>query len=340
MIETEIKGCKIAFGQFPVDLKRFLTGGKQIFIVDEAVWDKFGRYTTLSSVIKVKGREEFKTLETVKKIYEILLDQEADKYTWLIGLGGGVVLDITGFVASTYLRGVQYGFVPTTLLAQVDASIGGKNGVNFKGIKNVIGVINQPSFVLIDTNFLNTLPRKEFENGYSEIIKHAVIGGKELFETLELMPLEEFQNKKFIERLIWESILVKAEIVKRDEFDFGERRKLNFGHTFGHAIETTYRLSHGYAVALGMILEARYSMEKGFLSRGDFIRIESLLRKFGLPTSPPKISERVSNRIRGDKKREDKFIHFVIIDGIGSSRIEKVRIEEVMEVLHGVCEHR
>lgn len=341
MREIELKESRLVFGNCASDLRRLTAGKRYVLIVDEEVWRVFGgRFVGASEVIRIRGKEAEKDLRTVEKVYRKLMGFGIDRYTYLIGVGGGVVLDVAGFAASTFMRGVPFGFVPTTLLAQVDASFGGKNGINFSGIKNLIGTINHPEFILVDLDFLATLPEKEWGNGIAEIIKHGIVVKKDLFEALERVPIQKFRSRAFLERIILDSILAKAEIVRKDVNDFGERRKLNFGHTAGHAIEASYGLSHGQAVAVGMVIEANLSVQKGFLSFEDFLRIKKVLEKFGLPTSSPRLGEEVMRKIGMDKKRENVFVHMVFIKGIGCSSVERITIGELREALNGVCEHR
>ncbi len=207
-----------------------------------------------SEQIVIPTGEEHKTLETVETIYRRLVEIGADRRTYIVGVGGGIVTDITGFAASTYLRGVEFGFVATSLLAQVDASVGGKNGVNVGGFKNMAGVFNQPDFVLCDTGALSTLPPREFRAGLAEMIKAGIIADPALFEILENhSPEELLADSELLTRAIVAAIRVKADIVEADETEKGERRKLNLGHTVAHAIEKLTRdYNHGEAVGVGL----------------------------------------------------------------------------------------
>ncbi len=237
-------------------------------------------------VIKIGLGEGIKTIETVQQIYAELLEYEADRSTSIIGIGGGVVCDITGYVASTYLRGVRFGFVATTLLAQVDASVGGKNGVNFKGFKNMVGVFNQPEFVLCDMNLLTTLPQQEVACGFAEIVKHGAIGDVALFEYLEANYAKALSlDKDVIAKVVYDSVKLKATVVNQDEREQGERKKLNFGHTFGHAIEKTTAVPHGVAVSLGMVVASQLSVQKGLLLSTEAERIKVLLQNMRLPVT-------------------------------------------------------
>ncbi|MCX7857806.1 MAG: 3-dehydroquinate synthase [Deltaproteobacteria bacterium] len=340
MKEIRLKESRIVFGEYLFHLERFLGKKKSVFIFDENVWKIYGRSLDTPYVIRIEGREKNKSLKTIQDIYRKLLKFETDRDTWLIGVGGGVILDITGFVGSTFMRGISFGFVPTSLLAQVDASIGGKNGVNFSGIKNVIGTVTQPSFVVIDPKFLETLPHEEWENGFAEIIKHGIIGNRTLFETLEHLPLPELKDKELLRDIIYESLLVKSAIVEKDEKDNGERKKLNFGHTFGHAIETTCNLSHGRAISVGMLLELKFSLKWGVLSPEEASKIKKVLDKFGLPVDFKPSFRKIVRRIKADKKRENDLITIVLIERIGCSKLEKVKLKALEEVFDGLCKHR
>ena len=178
---------------------------------------------------------------------------EADRKTVLIGVGGGVVTDMTGYVASVYMRGIGFGFIPTSLLAMVDASIGGKNGIDVGVYKNMVGVIRQPSFLFFDTSLLQTLPDKEWKNGFAEIIKHASIKDATMFKQLEQNDVTFYRKKENqLAALVQRNALLKTKVVQQDEFEKGDRKLLNFGHTLGHALENQYELSHGQAISIGM----------------------------------------------------------------------------------------
>lgn len=328
------KTCKILSGA-PFDrLNEFCTSDNTVIISDENVRnlhsDRFSPYRT----IEIKSGEEHKNLETVNAIYKELLAIEADRSTNIVGVGGGIVSDIAGYAASTYLRGLNFGFVPTTLLAQVDASVGGKNGVNYHGYKNLIGAFNQPGFVLCDFSFLKTLPYDELKNGIAEVIKSALISDSDLFGYIENNSKAIISlNDDAIERIVSDSLKIKTNIVSRDEKESGERRKLNFGHTIGHAIEKTRVLRHGEAISIGMVLAAKISEMRGTLTREDVLRIESLLRSFQLPTEIESDKDALMDAIRKDKKREGRGIHFVLLNGIGNAIIEPIGITELEEAI-------
>lgn len=266
--------CRILLGATFDQLGELCDTGKTVAIVDRNVLDLHRDKLSPYRLIEVEPGEQRKTLETVNTIYERFLEWELDRFSTIVGIGGGMVCDMSGFVASTYLRGMPFGFVPTTLLALVDASIGGKNGVNYHGYKNLVGTFNQPGFVLCDFAFLKTLPYDELRNGLAEAIKSALICDEILFGYIEdngqgISSL----NDDVVQKIVYDSLNVKINIVSQDETEKGERRKLNFGHTIGHAIEKTTKCSHGEAVSIGMIMSAKLSERKGTLTRKDVKRI-------------------------------------------------------------------
>ncbi len=324
----------ILIGESLQNLQKYTNSKEIVIITDKNVRRYYAKYFPHCEVIEIGIGEEIKNLDTVQKIYRKLVELELNRSSFVIGIGGGIVCDITGFVGSTYLRGVRFGFVSSTLLSQVDASVGGKNGVNFCGYKNMVGVFNQPEFVICDMNLLKTLPEKEIICGLAEVVKHAVIRDSDLF-----LYLEEHYNKALdlntdiIEKLVYDSILIKSSIVNRDEKEKGERRKLNFGHTFGHAIEKTTGIPHGEAVSLGMMVAAALSAKRDLLSREDIRRIEELLKKLKLPTRLQIDGERVIEALRKDKKREGESINFVLLHGIGNAVVEEIPIKELEAVV-------
>jgi 3-dehydroquinate synthase len=305
-----------------------------IIITDDNV-DKLYRKTfPKGHVIAIGTGESIKNLETVQNIYEALVAHEADRTSFIVGIGGGIVCDIAGFVASTYLRGVRFGFVSTTLLSQVDASVGGKNGVNFQGYKNVVGVFNQPEFVLCDLNLLKTLPRREMLCGFSEVVKHAAIGDADLFKYLEDNHEKAVTGDlSVIHRMVYDSAVIKSAVVNRDEREKGERRKLNFGHTIGHAVEKTTGMPHGQAVSLGMVVATEVSTRKNLLQKSEADRIKTLLKNLGLPTRFDIDRKRLLHAMRKDKKRELNRIHFVLLDAIGSAVVEEIELEEIETIM-------
>lgn len=270
--------------------------------------------------------EAYKNTETLNTIYDVLLQNRCERSTTLIALGGGVIGDLTGYAAATYLRGVPFIQVPTTLLSQVDSSVGGKTGINHPLGKNMIGAFYQPQVVLADIDTLKTLPAREFAAGMAEVIKYGLIRDTDFFDWLEahieqLMALEEGA----ISEAIYRSCQNKAEVVARDEHENGERALLNLGHTFGHAIENAMGYGvwlHGEAVAAGTMLAADLSKRLGWLTAAEVTRIHALLSKAGLPLDAPKLgAEKYLDLMQMDKKVADGKIRLVLQQGIGKSVI-------------------
>lgn len=282
--------------------------------------------------IVIEPGECHKVQATVTSVIEQLVELQADRGTGLVGVGGGVVTDITGYVSSIYMRGVQCGFVPTTVLGMVDASIGGKNGIDIGVYKNLVGTVRQPEFLLFDVDMLATLPDREWSNGFAEIIKHACIRDAYLFEALEQQSLDEFRNNRsLIAELVQHNAVLKSEIVQRDEMESGERRVLNFGHTVGHAIETLYQLPHGEAIAIGIVLACEVS--KQYTEFQETERIRRLLQQYGLPTSVAYDKDKVMETLRMDKKRTRDIVRFILLDLIGNACVREVPLAELEQLL-------
>jgi 3-dehydroquinate synthase len=266
----------------------------------------------------------------VKELYETLFSLEADRAAFILGIGGGIVCDLTGFVASTFMRGLRFGFVATTLLAQVDASVGGKNGVNLEGYKNLIGTFNQPEFVICDMQLLQTLPEAEVVNGMAEIVKHALIADAGLFAFLEDHADRALSlDPPVVERLVCDSVTIKSRVVNCDERESGGRRVLNLGHTIGHALEKVSGMTHGEAVSVGMVFAAALSVRKGRLAAAGYDRLIRLLRSLRLPCAAAADPGRVADAVLRDKKREADQIHFVLLEKIGKAVVEPIPIDEL-----------
>ncbi len=312
------------------NLSKYTNGRRTIIITDRNVMDLYGHLLSAYPVITIGMGEKIKTLETLQYIYEQLVNLEADRATFIVGVGGGIVCDITGFAASTFMRGVGFGFVASTLLAQVDASVGGKNGVNFGGYKNMVGVFNQPEFVICDMNMLKTLPREELLCGMAEIVKHGAIADQKMFTFLEQEGHRALAlDLDVIERLVFDSVRIKADVVNRDEKEKGERRLLNFGHTLGHAIEKTTRIPHGQAVSIGMRAAAQISVRKGLLAADEARRLEELLIKLELPITPEGGRQDLLAAMRKDKKREGTEIFFVLLKALGRAVVVPLSMPEL-----------
>jgi|TARA_B100001540_G_scaffold299654_1_gene304356 3-dehydroquinate synthase len=279
----------------------------------------------LKVLVLPEGESE-KNLETVQKAVEFLSDNEIDRKASIIALGGGVVGDITGFVASSYMRGINFLQVPTTLLAQVDSSVGGKTGVNTKKGKNLIGAFYQPSAVIADTRFLKTLEPQRFSEGLAEVIKYGLIRDLDFFEWLEVNTSKILAlEPKVMTHLIERCCQIKAEIVSEDEREGSVRAILNFGHTFGHAIEslTDYSVySHGEAVAMGMVMASNMSHKMDMLSSEDKKRITNLIKSMNLPTNKPDLDKNdFFESMRRDKKTQDGQIRLILLESIGRAMI-------------------
>jgi 3-dehydroquinate synthase len=287
-------------------------------------------------VIEVPDGEEYKTMETVLAILDRLFEARFDRQSLLIALGGGVIGDMTGFAASLYQRGIGFVQMPTTLLSQVDASVGGKTGVNNRWGKNLIGAFYQPEAVYIDPAFLETLPAREYAAGIAEVVKMAVMFDRDFFEFLERSDL---RDPKVAVEMIARSVTLKAEVVNQDEKEAGIRAVLNYGHTFGHVIEneTHYeRYLHGEAVAIGMVMANELAVELGLLSREEAERIRRLLEKWGLPVDYPVADpEAFYEHFFLDKKSAKGRIKFILPGGtIGTHLIrDDVPAETVRRVL-------
>jgi len=311
---------------------------KPVLLVDEHVLcqhhDIFSPYTCLT----IPSGEQYKNLQTVESLYRELVQIEADRSSLLVGVGGGLATDVAGFVASTFLREVKFGFISTTLLGQVDASIGGKNGVNLDGYKNMVGTIRQPSFVWCDLSLLKTLARKEYISGIAEVIKYGAIQDEGFLQYLddhmqELLALDQ----PVLEEVVTRSVKAKVDIVQKDEKESGLRKLLNFGHTIGHAIERDRQVLHGWAVALGMIMAARLSVNLGMLKEPDADLLEGLLSAAGLPVEMVLDADVIFENIRKDKKKSGDKIHFVLLDGPGNAVVKPLPMQEFKSMLHDLC---
>ncbi len=290
----------------------------------------------LTEIIVPDG-EEYKNLEWTQKIYDEMLKARFDRKSVLVALGGGVVGDITGFAASTYMRGIDFVQIPTTLLSQVDSSVGGKTGVNHPLGKNMIGTFWQPRLVWIDTDTLQTLPRREVLAGLAEVIKYGIIWDEDLFEFLEAnRDIVLALDKNALTYIIKRSCEIKSEVVSKDERESGLRAVLNYGHTIGHALETVTGYKnylHGEAVAIGMHIEAKLSNMLGFITSVHVKRIKSLLVAYGLPAEMPDglDSAAVISAMQIDKKAVAGEMKFILPEKIGSVKIHKGIPQEILE---------
>ena len=301
------------------------------FLIDANIYDLYiNSFNDLDNIIVIPPTEDSKSLSYASILIEKLLAIGANKSSYLIGIGGGITCDITGFIASIFMRGINFAFIPTTLLAITDASIGGKNGVNFNKIKNIVGTINEPNFIIVDLSFLKTLEKKECYNGFAEIIKHACVSSSKLFSFLEKVDIE-YKSEKFFSSILRKSISIKLDVVSKDLKDLGRRRILNFGHTFGHAIESKNNISHGQAIALGIILACNTSNKLGYLKKEKIRRIHDLLAKFDLPTDISKIDRtELLSYVLKDKKAKRRNVDFIVLEDIGKAEIINIPIEKII----------
>jgi 3-dehydroquinate synthase len=300
-------------------------------ISDENVSSLYGKDFPGFPVFNITAGEESKNLRVIESLAEKLLAAGIDRSGFILAIGGGVVCDIGGFLASVYMRGIGCGYVSTTLLSQVDASTGGKNGVDLGGAKNIIGCFRQPEFVICDPSMLLTLPEQEYLSGLAEMIKTAIIGEKELFELLENHKTEVLKRDPgLLEMMISRCVKFKAMVVSEDEQEKGLRKILNFGHTFGHAIEMHRGVKHGFAVAEGMVLATKFSYEEGMLGNTDRDRILGLLSSYGFRTADDIPAGEIQKLVQHDKKKSGNEISFVFANGIGSAVVKKITIDGIM----------
>ncbi len=376
--------CKIYSGQKITDVAGYLKGYPDVFVVaDRQVTSSAEQVVKAHAEQKLEGAlphpsnlllldvsEENKSMSTVLEICKWLMDNDAGRNALLLAIGGGITTDMAGFAASIYKRGIRFAYVPTTFLSQVDAAIGGKTGVNFENYKNILGVIRQPKFTYICPEVLGTLPYRDFLSGAAELLKTFIIdnAGNNYEKAVEVLSeIHESIDRKQaialhlaeIEELAAAAARIKAGIVERDEFECGERRKLNLGHTFAHAIESVSMsrhncaesgISHGEAVAMGMIMAAKASERHYNLAPENSLWPENiagqkdtegeslssrLVRDFsrcGLPTECPFPPESLSGAMKKDKKAENGIVHFVLIRAIGDVRIVDLPVERAVNL--------
>ncbi len=324
-----------------IDIKKY----SKVFIITDQIAKRLFLKKIMMSLpsdtdfIVLPSSEREKNIENIQKVWTALARGQYDRKSLVLNLGGGVIGDMGGFAAATFMRGMDFINIPTTLLAQVDASVGGKTGVSFAGIKNLIGTFDQPTAVIVDTNALSTLPKRQFLSGFAEIIKHGLTADKKHFERVTAKAPLEFSRNELID-IISKSIQLKANVVESDPTENGRRKVLNFGHTIGHAIEslsleTKTPLLHGEAVSIGMLVESKISYLMKLLSEEDLQRIEQVLVNAGLPTSIPSLKkEEIFKKMKLDKKNEKGKVNFTLLEGIGRAIInQSVPASVVSQVL-------
>lgn len=308
-----------------------LTKDKTVVIIsDSNVYKLYKEFFGNHNKIIIPPGEKEKSLKRIESILNDFVELGIDRNSLVVGFGGGVVCDIAGFAASIFMRGVNFGFIASTLLAQVDAAIGGKNGVNLYKNKNFAGLINQPEFVFCDVRLLKTLSPEEFKSGLAEIIKYAIIADPELFTLLKNNKIKilEYRDLEILLELVDKCIQIKNNIIRNDPNDNDLRRIFNFGHSFGHAIETESNLLHGMAIIKGMRVACEISVQKGQLSANVKKEILNLFDLYEYDSNI-KISEKHFELIKNDKKKDKKSINFILINDIGKPIIENISFNDL-----------
>ena len=320
-------------------LEKLVDKAQAVILTDDNVFRSHQKKFKGWNTIVIQAGEAFKVQDTVNSVIGQLIAMGADRKTFLIGIGGGVVTDIAGYVAAVYMRGISFGFLPTSILAMVDASIGGKNGIDVGLYKNLVGTIRQPEFLLYDFSLLKSLPDEEWVNGFAEIIKHAAIKDVALFRELEKNKLSVYKkDKAALAKLIRRNVVIKSDVVEKDEFEHGDRRMLNFGHTLGHAIENLYKLSHGQAISIGMAVAGLISEE--YTNFSDTDRLTDALKRYGLPTQMDFDAKEVMNLLRMDKKKVRDSMNYVLLNKIGQAVVKPIPIVQLDKLLQSIITAR
>lgn len=316
---SQSRSSRIVVGSVRDFLAQLLPSGRVVAIVDSEVDALTNITELLPESVLIPGGEENKNIQLAEMLWQELIESKVDRNTFLLGVGGGVVTDLVGFVASTFMRGVRFGLVPTTLMGQVDAAIGGKCAINVGGYKNMVGSFAPAEFVLCDAELLTTLPEREFRAGIAEVIKSGIVGDEELFAMLEKQTFEEVvKGGELLNEMVCRSVAVKCEIVASDPYEKGIRKVLNLGHTMAHAIESlSEEYTHGEAVAVGIVWSARLSAERGLLSAEEAERIEAVVKKYDLPTSTSLPEDDLLEAMTHDKKSEAGGVRIVLPERIG-----------------------
>ncbi|NLD63717.1 MAG: 3-dehydroquinate synthase [Bacteroidales bacterium] len=311
------------------DLRERLPAKGLYIITDTNVGRIYRDIFPKGEVLEIEAGEKSKTPQVVIDLCRRMLDAGADRSSFVLGFGGGVVCDIAGLTASLFMRGVRHAFVSTSLLSQIDASIGGKNGVNLGEYKNIIGTIRQPEFVLCDHNMLATLPEEEFLSGMGEMYKHAAIRDRNLFFDLSASADRiAARDPGILGDLILRSVRIKAAIVRRDPMENGIRRLLNFGHTFGHVLEIHYGMPHGVAVARGMVIAAELSAWTGEMPHAEYRLLSVEMEKAGL-IREAELPPNVIGRIARDKKSEAGSVNFVLLRAVGKAIVRRLSLTDL-----------
>lgn len=333
-VATQSSSYGVAVGETLRNLPRYTDPSSTFVLADERVMHLHGQMLPELPTFTLEGAEATKCLSALPDIYRWLLAHGAHRGSTLLALGGGTVCDVAGFVAATYMRGMRLGLAPSTLLAQVDAAVGGKNGLNLDGYKNIVGTFHQPSFVLCDPTLLRSLPAVELRSGLAEMLKCAIIGSSSAFDLME-HHADALQGGDVdaLLPLIVEAVRVKADIVAADEREAGLRRVLNLGHTWGHALEATTAMPHGLCVAVGLEFAARLSLQRGLLALTDYRRIHQLLEALNLPTVAQADSAKVFAAMQMDKKRHGGTVSFVLIRRIGEVELCDIEFTDLQKFI-------
>ena len=339
VIQTDRQQSRILLGEKISNLKNYLpTDKKVVVITDDNLYRHYHAAFDQFTIIRIGQGETNKNMDTMAFIMSQLIEMGVDRSCFVLGIGGGIVTDVAGFAASIFMRGVKFGFVSTSLLSMVDASVGGKNGVNSGGFKNMIGVFNQPEFVVCDYEMLHTLERNEFISGFAEIIKHGAIKDKDYFEYIEKNADKALAiDPEVIHELVKKSVYIKASVVEADEKEKGERKKLNFGHTFGHAIEKLTGIHHGEAVAIGMMMAVKASQKFNFISHDEAEKIKKVIELYHLPIGIDIKANDLFSAMTKDKKRDGDSISLILLKGIGSAVIHKMSYKELETLTYDLC---
>lgn len=320
------------FGQdFLQVLEAYICQRQVIFIVEQVCWQKnlSARLFAYTCII-IEGGENVKTWLAVQDLVAKLWQAEVDRQTLLVIIGGGALLDMVSFVATCYMRGLDYCLIPTTLLAQVDASIGGKTAINFGDYKNLFGTFGNPMAIIWDYAFLQTLPDKHFRGAMAEIIKHAAIQSPQMWQELQTLTIEKLRNSpNLLAQIIEENVRIKLHIVQQDFQEQGIRKILNFGHTLAHALEQVYKLEHSEAVAIGMLFACRCSVSLAHAPKDLPEQMRSILQNYNLPAELDFSWERVLPLLRMDKKRQGEKLNLVLLEDIGLPRIYPIPLAEL-----------
>jgi 3-dehydroquinate synthase len=332
VINTSGSVSEILVGADWKGANQLVSGEGVIIVTDKNVFDIYGSQFPGFPVLKIKPGEESKSLKVIERLSCQLLKTGIDRSGFILAVGGGVVCDIAGFLASVFMRGIRCGYISTTLLSQVDASTGGKNGVNLGKVKNVIGSFRQPEFVVCDTSMLKTLPAKEYFSGLTELIKTGLIGDASIIDMLEDNYNEVVSRDNVIlSDLVARAVRFKASVVSKDERESGLRRILNFGHTYGHAIELQESVKHGYAVAAGIRLATLFSSAKGYINDNESSKVINLLDKYNLLKDYRIPVNTMKRLVTHDKKKSGSDIYFVFLESVGKGVIKKIPVPEVIE---------